>query len=247
MSHCASRHHNTRSKQSVTTFLFVTESLYLYTLQMLFSSQGVVEISKFKGTDSNTVYLICSHSLLPHPQTRHRQWHSLPYLFSLSSTSPLHQAINGTLSEEKCFNISVIQGSILGTILFLCYLYKWFLHLYLPLYNTFCWWWIFLAKNKNLNELIIYVNLELQKIANWFLSNKMAINTSKTKFILFRTQGKKVDDQICKIVFNNNEIGKFQDPQTRHRQWHSLPWLDFEPLVTDLGPTVNVVNFNFGI
>jgi len=75
-----------------------------------------------------------------------------------------------------------------------------------------------LAKNKNLNELIIYVNLELQKIANWFLSNKMAINTSKTKFILFRTQGKKVDDQICKIVFNNNEIGKFQDPQTRHRQ-----------------------------
>jgi len=69
-----------------------------------------------------------------------------------------------------------------------------------------------LAKNKNLNELIIYVNLELQKIANWFLSNKMAINTSKTKFILFRTQGKKVDDQICKIVFNNNKIGKFQDP-----------------------------------
>ncbi len=40
----------------------------------------------------------------------------------------------------------------------------------------------------------------------------MAINTSKTKFILFRTQGKKVDDQICNIVFNNNEIGKIQDP-----------------------------------
>ena len=30
--------------------------------------------------------------------------------------------INGKLSEEKCFNISVIQGSILGTILFLCYI-----------------------------------------------------------------------------------------------------------------------------
>ncbi len=69
-----------------------------------------------------------------------------------------------------------------------------------------------LAKNKNLLELIAYVNLELQKIANWFLSNKMAINTAKTKFILFRTHGKKVNDDICKIVFNNNEIGKFQDP-----------------------------------
>jgi hypothetical protein len=36
MSHCALLHHNTPSKQSVTTFLFVTESLYLHALQMLF-------------------------------------------------------------------------------------------------------------------------------------------------------------------------------------------------------------------
>ncbi len=36
----------------------------------------------------------------------------------------------------------------------------------------------------------------------------MAINTSKTKFILFRTQGKQIDDNICKISYNNNEIGK---------------------------------------
>ncbi len=26
-----------------------------------------------QGTDSDIVYQICSHSLLPHPQTRHRQ------------------------------------------------------------------------------------------------------------------------------------------------------------------------------
>jgi len=119
--------------------------------------------------------------------------------------------INGILSDEKCFNISVIQGSILGTILFLCYINDFWkcTSLFTTLFadDGSC-----LAKNKNLNDLIIFVNFELQKIANWFLSNKMAINTSKTKFILFRTQGKKVDDQICNIVFNNNEIGKFQDP-----------------------------------
>jgi len=119
--------------------------------------------------------------------------------------------VNGTLSEEKCFNISVIQGSILGTILFLCYINDFWkcTSLFTTLFadDGTC-----LAKSKNLLELVNFVNNELQKIANWFLSNKMAINTSKTKFILFRTQGKKVNDEICKIVFNNNEIGKFQDP-----------------------------------
>jgi sarcosine oxidase/L-pipecolate oxidase len=119
--------------------------------------------------------------------------------------------IDGILSDEKCFNISVIQGSILGTILFLCYINDFYKCTTL-LTTLFADDGSCLAKNKNLLELIAYVNLELQKIANWFLSNKMAINTSKTKFILFRTQGKKVNDDICKIVYNNNEIGKIEDP-----------------------------------
>jgi hypothetical protein len=36
----------------------------------------------------------------------------------------------------------------------------------------------------------------------------MTINTSKTKFIVFRTRGKRVDPADCKLVFNNNEIGQ---------------------------------------
>ena len=65
--------------------------------------------------------------------------------------------INGTTSEEKCFNISVIQGSILGTILFLCYI------------NDFCnctslFTTLFaddgtcLAKNKNLNVVELFLS-----------------------------------------------------------------------------------------
>jgi hypothetical protein len=40
----------------------------------------------------------------------------------------------------------------------------------------------------------------------------MAVNTKKTKFIVFRTHGKIIDNNLCKIVFNNNEIGKPEDP-----------------------------------
>jgi hypothetical protein len=40
----------------------------------------------------------------------------------------------------------------------------------------------------------------------------MAINTAKTKFIVFRTRGKKIDPAECRLVYNDNEIGVDEDP-----------------------------------
>ncbi len=65
-----------------------------------------------------------------------------------------------------------------------------------------------LGKGKNLRDLTTYVNSELQKIANWFRANKMALNVAKTKFMVFRTRGKIIDPQDCHLVYNSNEIGK---------------------------------------
>ena len=105
----------------------------------------------------------------------------------------------------------MIQGSILGPILFLCYIND-FYHatsLFSVLFadDTTC-----LARNKNLQELTTYVNVELQKIANWFRANKMAVNTAKTKFIVFRTHGKKINPEDCVVLYNSNEIGHLDDP-----------------------------------
>ena len=41
----------------------------------------------------------------------------------------------------------------------------------------------------NLNELIDKVNVEVNKLANWFRVNKMAVNVSKTKYIIFKPKG----------------------------------------------------------
>lgn len=65
-----------------------------------------------------------------------------------------------------------------------------------------------LAKGKVLSELVQYVNSEMQKIANWYRANKMAVNTSKNKFMIFRTQGKPIHAPDCNIMYNSNEIGK---------------------------------------
>jgi hypothetical protein len=119
--------------------------------------------------------------------------------------------INGNLSSENNLDISVIQGSTLRPILFLCYINDFFhaTSLFSVLFadDTTC-----LSQGKNLNELLIYVSQELQKIAVWFRANKMAVNTSKTKFIVFRTQGKKINLEECVLYFNNNEPGQPVDP-----------------------------------
>jgi hypothetical protein len=103
-----------------------------------------------------------------------------------------------------------MQGTILGPILFLCYINDiqkaTNLLSFLFADDTSC-----LAEHKNLHDLINFVNCELQKLANWFRCNKMAVNTSKTKFIIFRTKGKKIPDDVS-IVFNNNEIGEEENP-----------------------------------
>ena len=119
--------------------------------------------------------------------------------------------IMGNLSEETTINISVLQGTTLGPILFLCYINDIYnassLATFLFADDTSC-----LAEHNNLNDLIVFVNCELQKLANWFRSNKMAVNISKTKYIIFRTKGKQIDNNIPPVTFNNNEIGVQNDP-----------------------------------
>ena len=110
------------------------------------------------------------------------------------------------MSNSKNIDISVLQGSILGLILFLCFIND------LP-NSTLLYSFLFaddtavLAFSSNLSELVQQVNEELQKIANWLRANRMAINVSKTKYILFHTRGKKIIENELKIELNTNEIG----------------------------------------
>ena len=59
--------------------------------------------------------------------------------------------------------------------------------------------------DSNLNTLVDRANTELKKIALWFRANKMMVNISKTKYIIFHNKGKSVDMDDKEIVYDDNE------------------------------------------
>jgi hypothetical protein len=111
--------------------------------------------------------------------------------------------INGNLSRVRKIKISVLQGSILGPILFLCFIND--LHnvtqLLTLMYadDTFS-----LESGDDLLALTNLINSEINKMAIWFHANKLAVNITKTKYMIFRSKGKKIDTEPI-IVYNENE------------------------------------------
>jgi hypothetical protein len=112
--------------------------------------------------------------------------------------------INGHTSTARALDISVLQGSILGPILFLCYIND--LHHCITLFtsmfadDTAC-----ADADTDLNELITRANTELKKLATWFRANKMAVNIGKTKFIIFHYKGKNTELNGRDLLYDDNE------------------------------------------
>lgn len=155
--------------------------------------------------DLKKAFDVCSHSILLNKLkklgirgTAHK-WFS-----SYLKNRKQRVDINGHLSSSKALDISVLQGSILGPILFLCYIND--LHLCTNLFTTmFADDTAGADADTDLNTLIDRANIELKKLATWFRANKMAVNIGKTKFIIFHNKGKNICMDNKNILFDDNE------------------------------------------
>ena len=158
--------------------------------------------------DLKKAFDVCLHSiLLKKIRKLGVSGTSLDWFKSYSSDQKQCVDMNGKISSTKDIQISVLQGSILGPILFLCYINDLpgskLLYTLLFADDTAC-----LASGPNLLELINYVNTELNKIAIWFQANKIAINADKTKYIIFHAKNKTMNPGNSILVFDNNEASK---------------------------------------
>ena len=61
---------------------------------------------------------------------------------------------------------------------------------------------------ENIKTLFDTVNIELQKIRQWFISNKLSLNVTKTKYSFFHKPSKKDNIPLVlpKLSICNNEI-----------------------------------------
>ena len=155
--------------------------------------------------DLKKAFDVCNHEILfKKLASKGVTGNSLKWFRSYLSGRRQIVEVNGQKSTQETIEMSVIQGSILGPILFLVYIddlpSSSLLETYLFADDTQG-----LKTGYNLPELINSVNLELKKWAQWFRSNKMSVNTSKTKFLIFHSRGKKVDMENKRIVCDNND------------------------------------------
>ena len=122
-------------------------------------------------------------------------------------------SINGTSSEQLPITCGVPQGSILGPLLFLIYIND------LPLVSKRAVTVLFaddtnaLYTGKTYDELIHVVCNDLSSLSDWFKCNKLALNESKTKYMIFHTRYNKPPENFVitlnGVTLERVEITKF--------------------------------------
>lgn len=114
------------------------------------------------------------------------------------------RGVNSSLKDILC---GVPQGSILGPLLFIILIND------LP--NASSFFKLLYADDttlkmagSNLVQLYNDANIELEKLADWFRANKLTLNISKTKYILFRDKKHFVNFEDLNLKIDNEKIDR---------------------------------------
>ncbi len=68
-----------------------------------------------------------------------------------------------------------------------------------------------------------HLTIPINKLAVWFKANKMAVNVSKTNYIIFHTRDKQVNLNGHDIIFNSNEVDvTTPDPALMQKIVHNI-------------------------
>ena len=114
--------------------------------------------------------------------------------------------VNGYSSSLKDISCGVPQGSILGPILFLLLINDLAKSSELLFTLLFADDTTLQISSPDIDKLYETANTELCKISDWFRANKLTLNTSKTKYILFRKPDMNVDFEKHFLYIENDLI-----------------------------------------
>ena len=114
-------------------------------------------------------------------------------------------SINGIYSDETNIQYGVPQGSVLSPLLFLIYINDSHSTIKFCTTRHFADDTNILIKNKSLKQLKKQLNIDLRNLCNWLKSNKISLNASKTKLIIFRHPNKTINYDLKGKIDGKND------------------------------------------
>jgi len=135
--------------------------------------------------------------------------------------------VNGVFSNLNAINTGVPQGSILGPLLFLVYINDFvnvtnFFSIRLFADDT-----SLTASNDNLDTLISNINSELPRVFDWLCANKLTLNLTKTKYIIFQPKQRLNYNINLPLILNNQYLDNSSSVTylgviiDSHLSWHN--------------------------
>ena len=114
--------------------------------------------------------------------------------------------VNDTLSKPMINECGVPQGSILGPLLFICYVNDMPYHLTHSRAFLYADDAAIIVKNPSVDLITERLQCDLNKLKRWFDANKLCLNIKKTKSMLLSSNRSAKRDRECELKIDNANI-----------------------------------------
>ena len=115
-------------------------------------------------------------------------------------------SINGHNSELKDVVCGVPQGSTLGPLLFLIYINDLRFCLKKSKANHFADDTCITYTSKNKKDLEVTINNDLASVSDWLKANRLSLNVSKTKLLIFHSKKKRIDQNEITVKLDGTTL-----------------------------------------